>query len=222
MKINRTTQNRSIGGYGIIHLRRWLKCLFVSLLALVFAIAGCDTQAKTGALAGTGIGALAGQVIGGSTGATLAGAAIGAVSGAALGYIVGNEKDKEEAKKDAERERAALEKSRITNDSKTAYNEKNSNPLVGTSWRIVSIKSPRPIPEYSDMVVTFQTNTNVTTLTVLKDGKTTTKTNPYRVVGDVLILTDSAKNTMINTKYSIRGKQISIVGEGWNIVMEKT
>ena len=59
-------------------------------------------------------------------------------------------------------------------------------------------------------------------MTVLKDGKTTTETNPYRVVGDVLILTDSVKNTMINTKYIIKGKQMSIVGEGWNIVMDET
>jgi hypothetical protein len=184
---------------------------------------GCmTTEAQKGTAVGAAGGSLAGLAIGSLTGSAGAGAAIGAVSGAALGYVVGNEKDKEEAKKAAERERAALEKSRITNDSKTAYHEENSNPLVGTSWHIVSIKSPRPIPEYSHMVVTFQTNTKVTTLTVLKDGKTSTKTNPYRIVGDVLILTDSAKNTMINTKYSIKGNQMSIVGEGWNIVMEKT
>ena len=180
------------------------------------------TEAQKGTAVGAAGGSLAGLAIGSLTGSAGAGAAIGAVSGAALGYVVGNEKDKEQAKKDAEQERAALEKSRITNDSKTAYHEENSNPLVGTSWQIVSIKSPRPIPEYSHMVVTFQTNTKVTTLTVLKDGKTSTETNPYRIVGDVLILTDSAKNAMINTKYSIKGNQMSIVGEGWNIVMEKT
>ena len=161
------------------------------------------TDAQKGTAIGAAGGSLAGLAIGSLTGSAGAGAAIGAVSGAALGYIVGNEKDKEEAKKDAERERAALEKSRITNDSKTAYHEKNSNPLVGTSWRIVSIKSPRPIPEYSDMVVTFQTNTKVTTLTVLKDGKTTTKTNPYRVVGDVLINATHISFPFVNRMFFI-------------------
>jgi surface antigen len=195
----------------------------IILIFLSMITVGCmTTEAQKGTAVGAAGGSLAGLAIGSLTGSAGAGAAIGAVSGAALGYVVGNEKDKEEAKKAAERERAALEKSRITNDSKTAYHEENSNPLVGTSWHIVSIKSPRPIPEYSHMVVTFQTNTKVTTLTVLKDGKTSTKTNPYRIVGDVLILTDSAKNAMINTKYSIKGNQMSIVGEGWNIVMEKT
>jgi surface antigen len=195
----------------------------IILVCLSMITVGClTTKAQKGTAAGAAGGSLAGLAIGSLSGNAGAGAAIGAVAGAALGYVVGNEKDKEEAKKEAEQERAALEKSRITNDSKTAYHEESGNPLVGTSWRIVSIKSPRPIPEYSDMVVTFQTNTKVTTLTVLKDGKTTTKTNPYRIVGDVLILTDSVKNAMINTKYSIKGKQMSIAGEGWNIVMEKT
>ena len=59
-------------------------------LGLVFA-AGCESDAQTGALIGTGIGALAGQAIGGDTEATLIGAGIGAVGG----YIIGNERDKD-------------------------------------------------------------------------------------------------------------------------------
>ena len=179
------------------------------------------SKAQKGAAAGVAGGSLAGLAIGSLTGSSGTGAAIGAVAGTALGYVVGNEMDKKDAKKAAEREQAALQKSRITNDPQTAYNEEKSNSLVGTSWRIVSIKSPRSIPEYSDMVVTFQTNTQVTTLTTLKNGKTTTKSAPYRVVGDVLILTDSEKNQMVNTKYSIQGNRMTIMGEGWNIVMDK-
>ena len=70
-------------------------------------------------------------------------------------------------------------------------------------------------------MVTFQANTLVTTLMVLKDGKTNTNAQPYRVVGDVLILTDLVKNQMINTKYTIKGNLMTISGEGWNIVMDK-
>jgi len=59
-------------------------------LGLVFA-AGCESDAQTGTLIGTGIGALAGQAIGGDTEATLIGAGVGAVGG----YIIGNERDKD-------------------------------------------------------------------------------------------------------------------------------
>jgi hypothetical protein len=166
-------------------------------------------------------GSLAGLAIGSLTGSAGTGAAIGAASGAVLGYVIGNENDKKDAKAQAAREQAALEKSKISEDPKTAYHEAKANPLVGTSWRVVSLKGPRPIEEYKDMVVTFQTNTQVTTLTVLKDGKTTTNAQPYRVVDDVLILTDSKKNQMINTKYTIKGNLMTISGEGWNIVMDK-
>jgi len=58
-------------------------------LGLVFA-AGCESDAQTGALIGTGIGALAGQAIGGDTESTLLGAGIGAAGG----YMIGNESDK--------------------------------------------------------------------------------------------------------------------------------
>ena len=91
--------------------------VFVGMLAV-----GClTTDAQKGTAVGAAGGSLAGLAIGSLTGSAGTGAAIGAVSGAALGYVVGNERDKEQAKRDAERERAALEKSRITNDAKTAY-----------------------------------------------------------------------------------------------------
>ena len=191
--------------------------IFVSVITV-----GCmTTKAQKGAGLGAAGGSLAGLAIGSLTGSAGAGAAIGAVAGTAVGYVVGNEMDKKEAKKTSSRESAALEKAHITNDPKTAYHEKNSNPLVGTSWRIVSLKGPKSFPDYQDMVVTFQTNTQVTTLTVLKDGKTTTKAQPYRVVDDILILTDSETSKMINTKYSIKGKRMTITGGGWSIVLDK-
>ena len=58
-------------------------------LGLVF-VAGCESDAQTGALIGTAIGAGAGQAIGGDTESTLIGAGAGAVGG----YIIGNERDK--------------------------------------------------------------------------------------------------------------------------------
>ena len=64
----------------------------VASLGLVFVL-GCESDAQTGALLGTGVGALAGQAIGGDTKSTLIGAAVGA----GAGYMVGSEQDKKKA-----------------------------------------------------------------------------------------------------------------------------
>jgi len=62
-------------------------------LGLAF-VAGCESDAQTGALIGTVIGAGAGQAIGGDTESTLIGAGAGAVGG----YIIGSERDKKKTK----------------------------------------------------------------------------------------------------------------------------
>ena len=62
-------------------------------LGLAF-VAGCESDAQTGALLGTGVGALAGQAIGGDTEATLIGAAVGG----GAGYMIGSERDKKKTK----------------------------------------------------------------------------------------------------------------------------
>ena len=62
-------------------------------LGLAF-VAGCESDAQTGALIGTAIGAGAGQAIGGDTEATLIGAAVGG----GAGYIIGGEQDKKKTK----------------------------------------------------------------------------------------------------------------------------
>ena len=54
---------------------------------------GCESDAQTGALIGTGAGAGIGQAIGRDTESTLIGAGVGAVAG----YIIGNESDKKKA-----------------------------------------------------------------------------------------------------------------------------
>ena len=70
------------------------KKLVAVLLALIVGfgllIVGCESDAQTGALIGTGVGALAGQAIGGNTKSTVIGGAVGA----GAGYVVGNETDK--------------------------------------------------------------------------------------------------------------------------------
>ncbi|MCH7559547.1 MAG: glycine zipper family protein [Planctomycetes bacterium] len=65
--------------------------LMVVVVGLGLAlVSGCESDAQTGALIGTGIGAIAGQAIGGDTESTLIGAGVGALGG----YLIGNESDK--------------------------------------------------------------------------------------------------------------------------------
>lgn len=74
------------------------KSLMTILVAAVvsFGLAffvGCESDAQTGALIGTGAGAGIGQAIGRDTESTLIGAGVGAVAG----YMIGNESDKKKA-----------------------------------------------------------------------------------------------------------------------------
>lgn len=66
-------------------------------LGLAF-VSGCESDAQTGALVGTGAGALAGQAIGGDTKGTLIGAAVGG----GAGYMIGSERDKQKTKAEIE------------------------------------------------------------------------------------------------------------------------
>ncbi len=64
--------------------------LVVAVSFGLVSVAGCESDAQTGALIGAGVGALAGQAIGGDTEGTLIGAGVGAAGG----YMIGNESDK--------------------------------------------------------------------------------------------------------------------------------
>ena len=186
------------------------------ILALCLVASGCGTtSAQRGATGGAALGALAGGLITGDWG----GAAIGAAVGGGVGYMAGNEQDKKKAQEEARRERAALARARVTSDPRTAYRPPKKYPLVGSTWRVISIVSEEPYPEFSSMVVTFQTNSKMTTLIALKDGSTTTIVESYRVVDDVLVI--SGKDYVINGKYSIEGKQMIFVAPEVRTVLEE-
>jgi uncharacterized protein YcfJ len=190
---------------------------FYTILIIIFCMimAGCgSTKAQKGATGGAAVGAVAGGLLGGWRGA-----AVGAAVGTGVGYIAGNEKDKKIATEQAERERAELAKSKVTSDPKTVSRPPNQNPLVGSTWRVISLVSKDPYPEYSSMVVTFQTNSKMTTLIALKDGSTTTVVETYRVVDDVLVIT--GKDYVINGKYSIENKQMVFVAPEIRSVLEE-
>jgi len=100
----------------------------VSLLLLV--IAGCESDAQTGALIGTGAGAGIGQLAGGDTEGTLIGAAVGG----GIGYLLGNEGDK----KAAAAERDSL---RYTMNTETVH-------VTNTNGSIIAVNLQRNGPGY--------------------------------------------------------------------------
>ena len=74
------------------------------------------------------------------------------------------------------------------------------------------------------MVVTFTSNTKLTTMTVLKNGETLTSVESYRVVDDVMIISgkdENGKDYVINAKFSVEGKQMVLVAPDMRIVMEE-
>ena len=78
-------------------VRNLITILIVAVVGIgVVFVAGCESDAQTGALIGTGIGAGVGQAIGGDAQSTI----LGGVVGGSLGYGIGNEGDKKNAAAD--------------------------------------------------------------------------------------------------------------------------
>ena len=92
--------------------------ILLSFVLMLVLISGCQNHAQSHMAGGAVIGAGIGQLAGGDTEAT----AIGALIGGTAGYIIGNEADKQEARK----ERAEI---RTETDSVTV-NMTNSNGSI--------------------------------------------------------------------------------------------
>ena len=184
------------------------------LLVIVIAssVAGCGT---TNTSKGASTGAIVGGLVDG-----WGGAAAGALIGGGIGYAVDHSEDKKKTQELKEREVSALESSSISSDPKTAYRPANSNPLTGSTWRVISlVDSEKKTPEFKSMVITFQTNTKATTLILWADGRTETYGESYTVVDDALVFT--GKDYVTNAKYSINGKQMVLVTPKMRVVLEE-
>ena len=96
------------------------------LVVLVFG-AGCDSGAKTGAVAGGAIGAGTGAIIGHQSGKTGQGALIGGAIGAGAGLLIGNAQDK---KQDGSQHKSHKNKADTDNANVIAVNITNSNGSV--------------------------------------------------------------------------------------------
>lgn len=184
-------------------MNRIVNATLVLVLAVVLALAGCETGGQTGALAGGGIGALAGQAIGGNTEATLIGAAVGT----GIGYIIGNEADKKEARKQSQASQTH------------GYTHTQVGPLGGTRWQVVSISPPDVFPPATARVVEFHPYGRVTTTRTNPDGTVTIVDETYRVNGNMLIV--NRPGYLINASYSIQGNQLLINADNFRAVLER-
>jgi len=179
---------------------------------------GCGTTS-------TSHGASMGAVLGGMVGG-IDGAATGALLGGGVGYLDDRATDKQIQRSQKERElarkerEARMEEARITNDPKTAYRPEKDSPLTGTSWRVISfVSEDEPAPEYHSMVVTFTTNSRLTTLTVWDEGKTETVAERYTLIDDVMII--RGKDYVVNAKYTVEDDQMVVLAPGLRLVLEK-
>ena len=189
-----------------------LASLAIAAFLLSGGLTGCGkTATSQGASTGAAIGGLAGG---------WSGAALGALIGGGVGYAADSAEDKKAHLALKEREVAALEKSAITDNPKTAYRPVNSNPLTGSTWRVISlVDDEKKTPEFSSMVLTFQTNTRATTLILWADGAAETYGERYTVIDDVLVF--SGDGYVTNSKYQVADKQMIVVTPTMRIVLEE-
>lgn len=193
--------------------------LVVLLLIAVPLTSGCGSnRAQRGATTGAGIGALASAALGGNM-------VTGALVGGGLGYIVGNENDKRDAEAQAAAERQARAASRVTEDRATAAVPGRVNPLVGSTWQVVSLVSEADHPEYSGLVVTFPTNSKMTTLALLPDGSSDSWVETYRLVADVMVISgtdpSSGEDYVVNARFSIESGEMILVAQDFRAVLRE-
>lgn len=197
------------------------------VVTLFLVLTGCGaTNVEKKTTSGIGLGALAGGLITGDAGAAVAGAAVGGLAG----YAIGTDQDRYADKTALEQERLALEKEQtaiakatITNDPNTAYRPESRNDLVGTTWRVISIEGEQPFPEYHSVITTFQTNSKATTLVIDEEGTTTSVTETYQLVNDVMVVTgeQDGQKYVVDGTYSIDNGTFVYVTPAYRVVAEE-
>jgi hypothetical protein len=222
-----------------------LSALAIAGLLSMGAIGGCSSDAKTGALVGTGFGAMMGQAIGGNTAGTLIGAGVGA----GAGYMIGNEGDRraareEQARRDAEidqrnREQAAAIRRLEAQQAAQASAPTNANsapttgtfvppawpdstsqmqPFADTVWRVTSM-TPPPRRQFTSMTLHFLPNGQVVTSESFPDGTIQVASETYRIVGNTLIINGS--DYLTNSAWIMNGNTMTLINQGFRTELER-
>jgi hypothetical protein len=168
-----------------------MRTAFITIVS-VLALAGCATESTTKGVAwGAGLGAVAGGIYGGHGSDALIGAAIGA----GVGYLIGNEQDKKKAQQMSETSRS------------TNYSHNETGPFANTSWRLQDW-SPKGGEDFRSKTFDFGRDGWVKTTTTHRDGRVTTETENYRVVGNTLIV--NRGDYLVNYRFSLQGNTLTV------------
>lgn len=188
--------------------------VLVSVCILGISSTGCG-----GGSTGTGaaIGGIGGALLTGSFG----GAALGAAAGAGIGYLT--EQEKQNARDQVRKDQQALAQSRVTNNPETAYRPKATSPFVGSTWRVISYESEELVGDYSEIIVTFPSNSKVTTMFVRRDGETEVFVESYAVVDDVIVFQgkEDGKEYRVPARFTLNDKLLSLKFEDSSFVLEE-
>ncbi len=188
--------------------------VLVSVCILGISSMGCG-----GGSTGTGaaIGGIGGALLTGSFG----GAALGAAAGAGIGYLT--EQEKQNARDQVRKDQQALAQSRVTNNPETAYRPKATSPFVGSTWRVISYESEELVGDYSEIIVTFPSNSKVTTMFVRRDGETEVFVESYAVVDDVIVFQgkEDGNEYRVPARFTINNKLLSLKFEDSSFVLEE-
>jgi len=188
--------------------------VLVSVCILGISSTGCG-----GGSTGTGaaIGGIGGALLTGSFG----GAALGAAAGAGIGYLT--EQEKQNARNQVRKDQQALAQSRVTNNPETAYRPKATSPFVGSTWRVISYESEELVGDYSEIIVTFPSNSKVTTMFVRRDGETEVFVESYAVVDDVIVFQgkEDGKEYRVPARFTLNDKLLSLKFEDSSFVLEE-
>ncbi len=188
--------------------------VLVSICILGISSTGCG-----GGSTGTGaaIGGIGGALLTGSFG----GAALGAAAGAGIGYLT--EQEKQNARDQVRKDQQALAQSRVTSNPETAYRPKATSPFVGSTWRVISYESDELVGDYSEIIVTFPSNSKVTTMFVRPDGETEVFAESYAVVDDVIVFQgkEDGKEYRVPARFTLNDKLLSLKFEYSSFVLEE-
>ena len=168
----------------------------VIAIVSVLALAGCATESTTsttkGVAWGAGLGAVAGGIYGGHGSDALIGAAIGA----GVGYLIGNEQDKKKAQQMSEQSRSSN------------YSHNETGPFGGTSWRLSDWSPKDGRDDFRAKTFAFGRDGWVKTTTTHRDGRVTTDSESYRVVGNTLIV--NRGDYLVNYKFNLQGNTLTV------------
>ena len=185
----------------------------VVALSIIIAVAGCATTTQTGAA----IGGIGGALFGGSIGSTI----VGAAAGAGIGYLT--EQEKQNALQAQADEQRALRESSITDDPDTAYAPSNDNPFVGSTWRVISVEGYEELSEASQALVSFPTNSKVTTLVSRKDGSSDAYVESYGIVDDVLVFSgvEDGESYTVTARFAINNNLMTLTAGDAHLVLQE-